>query len=186
MKSATAGPQDTHSDPHLNSCCSASPFRCMPPLLRCHPLTSWTPSPPRSTRASTPFRSPKTIPTPRASPSSSPGSPATTTPATSATWSPPHPPTPTRPAPKTPARPTGSPAKPSSTWKPAPIHPARLRPRRPPSRLHPAPLQRRSQLDQRVHHHHRQLPLTQMSLASYREFLKAPSPASWNIIPACK
>jgi hypothetical protein len=28
--------------------------------------------------------------------------------------------------------------------------------------------------------------LTQMSLATYREFLKAPAPASWNIIPACK
>jgi hypothetical protein len=28
--------------------------------------------------------------------------------------------------------------------------------------------------------------LIQMSLASYREFLKAPSPASWNITPACK
>jgi hypothetical protein len=28
--------------------------------------------------------------------------------------------------------------------------------------------------------------LTQMSLNSYREFLKVPAPASWNIIPACK
>jgi hypothetical protein len=28
--------------------------------------------------------------------------------------------------------------------------------------------------------------LTQMSLASYRKFLKAPAPASWNIIPTCK